>query len=82
MSRTDALRILAELRAGKQFVTRFQEQEWGLSHIGEDRFREWGHEADFSGRTEGRSFENIIDEEGVVRLLLQYNYERILGGLR
>ena len=82
MTRAQARSIMAELKTGKIYRTRFQEQEWGLRYLGQDLFLEWGREYDLSGRTHGSSFEKKINTAQLLELLLQYNYERTRAGLQ
>ncbi len=83
LTAAEAKKILKELKAGKRFATRFQEQEWGLYYSdGDDRYIEWGREADLSGRGKDRSFENRLSEDEAIGLLKQYSYNRTRGGMR
>ena len=83
MSRAQAQKILAELKKGRRYGTRFQEQEWGVTYLPDKKkYREWGREADLSGRTNGSSFEKLLSEEEAIELFMRYNFERTMAGVK
>lgn len=46
MKDEEAAAFVAQLRAGKRFVTRFQEEEWGLTYAGNGRYHKWSRRLD------------------------------------
>lgn len=82
MTRSEAKKIMDKIKKGKKYSTRFQEQEWGIYFQENGSFVEWGRETDLSGNGKDHSFENILNEQQVIELLLSYNYKRTLSGLK
>lgn len=81
MTNAEAMDFMAELRAGRAFATRFQEEEWGLRALPDGRFERWSHRLLDDGREE-RSDE-ILDETELEALLVKwYSFVRMKAGLR
>ena len=83
MTLAEAKKIIKELHNGKHYITRFQEQEWGIEYLTEKKvFREWGRETDLSGRGNDKSFDKSISETEAIDLFLRYDFKRVLSGLK
>lgn len=80
MSEAEAREILALMRAGKRFSTRFQEEGWGLEAAEHGAFRLWSYRYEPDG-TEERSDDRIGEDAAIARLRL-YAFARITAGLR
>ncbi len=74
MTEAEARLIVARLKAGRSFATRFQEQEWGVDPLPDGRFRKWSRDSSYE-RIE-RSEETLTEDEAV-RLFILYNYPMI-----
>lgn len=77
MTPEQAEQIVAELENGKRFVTRFQEQEWGVHFQADDCFARWSNtfmqietELEFLKRQE------------VIKLFERYDFEKVRSNLR
>lgn len=83
MNRTEAEQFVSLLKEGRSFVTRFQEQEWGLEYLPDtDRFREWGREEDYGAGTARNFDETITEEQLIEKLMKYYSLEIMKHGLR
>jgi len=80
MTEAEARAILDQLRAGKRFATRIQEEGWGLESAKGGTFRLWSYQVEPDG-TENRSDETLSAEQAVAGLKI-YGFARIKAGLR
>lgn len=80
MTRDEAIRIVAALRAGKTYATRYQEQEWGLEVRPDGTFREWRHQGGQDGESSSES--TPTEEEVIANFMEWYEYPRTAAGLR
>ena len=78
MTEQEAKQIITQLKAGKQFITRFQEDEWGIDYLGNGRFHKWSRQGMFEVK---ESSENV-DEAEIIRVLSLYSYNTIARRLR
>ena len=78
MTESDAKKIVNELKTGKRFITRFQEDEWGIDYLGNGRFRQWSRQ----GLFEVKESSEEVDEASIITLLCNYDYETINQRLR
>ena len=78
MTETEAQKIIKQLKANKRFITRFQEEEWGIDYLGNGRFRHWSRQ----GMFEAKESAEEIDETAIITLLCTYDYETINKRLR
>ena len=80
MTLTEAQAICNELRSGKSFGTRYQEDEWGLHANTDGTFQRWSRRSLPDG---DESSTDILSEEDLIDLLVTWQgYERIKLGLR
>ncbi len=77
MTSEQAAQIVTELENGKRFVTRFQEQEWGVYFEADGRFVQWSsvfmqieRELEFLNRQE------------TIQLFERYDFEKTMSSLR
>jgi len=76
MTNQEAATFAAQLRAGKRFVTRHQEEEWGLTYEGNGRYRKWS-------RIYDQETEETLTEEALLALLsTHYNFDTMMARLR
>ena len=78
MTEKEAKKIIKQLKAGKRFITRFQEDEWGIDYLGNGRFHKWSRQGMFEVK---ESSENV-DEAEILRTLSLYKYNTIASRLR
>ena len=82
MNESEAQAIISQIMSGKQYRTRFQEQEWGVYLDDRGTFIEWGCKADLSGRGEDSRFENKLDEKQVLDLFKMYDFKKTMTGIK
>lgn len=76
MTKQEAVAFAEQLRAGKRFVTRFQEEEWGLTYEGDGRYRKWS-------RVYDQETEETLTEEALLTLLTtHYKFDTMMARLR
>lgn len=76
MTKNEVEAFMAQLQAGKRFVTRFQEEEWGLAYVGDGRYQKWS-------RRDDQESQEILPEAALVDLLLtHYRYDVMVACLR
>lgn len=76
MTGEEAAAFVAELRAGKRFVTRFQEEEWGLTYVGDGRYHKWSRHLD-------QESQETLTETALLDLLTtHYRYDVMVARLR
>jgi len=82
MTREEAQRFVGQLKNGKEFATRFQEEEWGLRLLDGDQFQKWSHRVELftndKGEMDGRdeNSQEILTEEQVIELMMKwYSYD-------
>lgn len=75
MTNEEAAAFVAELRAGKRFVTRFQEEEWGLNYAGDGRYQRW------TRRPDGESQETLTEATLLDLLTTHYRYDVMVARL-
>lgn len=78
MTEKEAIQIIKQLKAGKRFITRFQEDEWGIDYLGNGRFHKWSRQGMFEVN---ESSENV-DEAEIIRTLSLYQFDIINKRLR
>ena len=78
MTEAEAKKIVKQLQAGKRFITRFQEDEWGIDYLGNGRFRHWSRQ----GMFEVKEASDEVDETTIIALLGKYDYNVIKIRLR
>jgi hypothetical protein len=78
MTKSEARKIIKQLKSGKRFITRFQEDEWGIDYLGNGRFRQWSRQ----GMFEVKESSDEVDETALITLLCKYDYETIKIRLR
>ncbi|NJN55220.1 MAG: hypothetical protein HC804_10950 [Anaerolineae bacterium] len=80
MTGEEAAAFVAQLRAGKRFVTRFQEEEWGLTYAGDGRYHKWTHRPDHESE---ETLEETLTEPALLNLLTaHYRYDVMAANLR
>ncbi len=76
MTSEEAVAFMAQLRAGKRFVTRFQEEEWGLNYAGDGRYHKWSRRPDHESQ-------EILTETALLHLLTtHYRYDVMAARLQ
>ena len=80
MTKDEAGEIILQFQAGKEFVTRFQEEEWGI-YFQNNTYIYWTYSLDSGGR-ESRLRREMSEEETVKLLMNISSYNTILSGLR
>jgi hypothetical protein len=76
MTNEEAAAFVAQLRAGKRFVTRFQEEEWGVTYVGDGRYYKWTRRPD-------QESEETLTEAALLELLTtHYRYDVMVARLR
>ena len=78
MTEAEAQKIVQQLKSGKRFITRFQEDEWGIDYLGNGRFRHWSRQGVFAVKESS----DEVDEAAIINLLGKYDYEIIKTRLR
>ena len=78
MTETEAKKIVKQLKTGKRFITRFQEDEWGIDYLGNGRFHHWSRQ----GMFEVKESSEEVDEANIITLLCNYDYKTITQRLR
>ncbi|MBX3059697.1 MAG: hypothetical protein KF770_24875 [Anaerolineae bacterium] len=76
MTNEEAAAFVAQLRAGKRFVTRFQEEEWGLNYAGDGRYQKW------TRRPDGESQETLTEAALLDLLTTHYRYDVMVARLQ
>jgi len=88
MTEDEAKMIVDELKAGKRFITRFQEQTWGISYLGNGRFELYASRmVEVRGANGGIDYQDEtaytpLDEKGVIDRFKLYRYKMIKARLR
>lgn len=83
MTEAEAMTLVAALKSGKRFATRFQEEEWGIMYEGNGRFQKWSHRVEpFEGGKEEWSHEQMSEAEVVALFMAYYSFDRMQAGLR
>jgi len=83
MTAGEAAVLVTELKNGKRFVTRFQEEEWGISYEGHGRFQKWAHRLEpFAGGKDEWSHEELSEAQVVDLFVKNYSFETIKARLR
>ncbi len=76
MTNEEAAAFVAQLRAGKRFVTRSQEEEWGLTYAGDGRYRKWTRHLD-------QESQETLTEAALLDLLTtHFRYDVMVARLR
>ena len=78
MTEAEAGKIVEQLKTGKRFITRFQEDEWGIDYLGNGRFHHWFRQ----GMFEVKESSDEADEAATITLLCKYDYQTISQRLR
>ncbi len=78
MTEAEAQKIVKQLKTGKRFITRFQEDEWGIDYLGNGRFRHWSRQGMFAVNESS----DEVDEAAIINLLCKYDYQTINKRLR
>jgi len=80
MTAEEAGRIVDELKRGRRFAARTQEQEWRLERSEDGRFRKWACERTPDGRQEDVT---LLTEGEVIDMLVRwYRFDVIMAQLR
>ena len=88
MTEVEAQTIVDQLKAGKRFMTRFQEESWGIRYLGDGRFEYYASRmisVQNEDGTWGPQDETTIetwDETAVIRRFKIYSYNVIATRLR
>lgn len=85
MTNEEVAAFVAQLQAGKRFVTRFQEEEWGLTYLGNGRYHKWSRRYDDDLAGDGRpqeSEETLTEIELMTLLTTHYRYDTMVARLR
>lgn len=76
MTSEEATAFVAQLQAGKRFVTRFQEEEWGLTYADNGRYHKWSRHLD-------QESQETLTETALLDLLTtHYRYDVMVARLR
>ena len=78
MTEPEAKKIVKQLKTGKRFITRFQEDEWGIDYLENGSFRQWFRQ----GMFEVKESSEEVDETAIIALLCKYDYNVIKIRLR
>ena len=78
MTESEARKIVKQLKSGKRFITRFQEDEWGIDYLGNGRFRKWYRQ----GMFEVKDSSEEVNEAEIIKTLSLYNFDMIAKRLR
>lgn len=80
MTPAEAELFIQRLEAGERFVTRHQEQSWGLDPLPDGRFREWRRDDGIDPPDEGEDL--LTREQLKARLERAYAYDVMVARLR
>ncbi|MCL4263985.1 MAG: hypothetical protein KJ069_12250 [Anaerolineae bacterium] len=76
MTNEEAAAFVAQLQAGKRFVTRSQEEEWGLTYAGNGRYHKWTRHLD-------QESQETLTERALLDLLTtHYRYDVMVARLQ
>lgn len=77
MTVDEARAVVAAIKAGRSFATRYAEQSWGVDYHGDGVFRRWS--SDYAA---DQHSEELLDESQVISLFQGYSLKTIAPSLR